>query len=343
MKIELYEEMWRKILANDPGARSLYPRRIAYPHGYLNPMYYSLTCYGIIANYNVRREISEQTNRAMLTTANQILEHKLPVFFVDVNFLSACDATNLPPQMTFEEIHWPLPALLLSYPVEWIQRRFGWPLAMAACCRTAGGNIEPCAIFQRTLDHDPQMGTQNPMCLFHFPHYQKDGNPTDYASRYPEAHPLGSLNTSDAQFEDCTAKERKFYNQVESGLGDALVDRPEGPTHEQEIEMLNGLTVLTAKVLLAMTHRPHLITMGSQTRKEKRHNGVLDKEALWSPNLVGHGYQIKRSVSAGGEGTHASPRMHWRCGHWHYVVHGKGRTQRKLDWFQPVLVNAPSE
>lgn len=31
---------------------------------------------------------------------------------------------------------------------------------------------------------------------------------------------------------------------------------------------------------------------------------------------------------------------HWRRGHWHTVRFGRGRSQRKLEWFEPVYVNA---
>jgi hypothetical protein len=38
-------------------------------------------------------------------------------------------------------------------------------------------------------------------------------------------------------------------------------------------------------------------------------------------------------------GSHASPRPHLRRGHIHTVVHGKGRTERRPEWFPPVFVN----
>jgi hypothetical protein len=87
-----------------------------------------------------------------------------------------------------------------------------------------------------------------------------------------------------------------------------------------------------------MTCRPQLIEMGVQTRKERIKHGIV-REAIWSPNIIGGKYKVKHSTEHG-EGTHASPRVHWRMGHWHTVLHGKGRALRKLDWFEPVIVNA---
>lgn len=35
-------------------------------------------------------------------------------------------------------------------------------------------------------------------------------------------------------------------------------------------------------------------------------------------------------------------RSHWRRGHWHTVLFGKGRQERRVQWFRPVFVNPPS-
>ena len=34
---------------------------------------------------------------------------------------------------------------------------------------------------------------------------------------------------------------------------------------------------------------------------------------------------------------HCSP-PHWRRGHWHTVLHGEKRQNRRMQWFQPVYV-----
>lgn len=39
------------------------------------------------------------------------------------------------------------------------------------------------------------------------------------------------------------------------------------------------------------------------------------------------------------DGSHASPEAHWRRGHWRQQVHGHGRSDRKLIWIEPTLVN----
>ena len=44
-----------------------------------------------------------------------------------------------------------------------------------------------------------------------------------------------------------------------------------------------------------------------------------------------------------GAGTHASPKMHWRTGHYHVYHTGRGRQNKKVLWVKPVLVNAPKK
>jgi len=50
--------------------------------------------------------------------------------------------------------------------------------------------------------------------------------------------------------------------------------------------------------------------------------------------------QVQATVERGGNGTHASPRLHWRRGHVRRQPYGTGRGQRKLIWIEPVLVGA---
>lgn len=53
-------------------------------------------------------------------------------------------------------------------------------------------------------------------------------------------------------------------------------------------------------------------------------NFLLRKESLTTRSLSGKGGTV---------------RPHWRKGHWHTVLTGSGRKERRLRWFQPVYVN----
>ncbi|MGH8679601.1 MAG: hypothetical protein ACREUQ_14780 [Burkholderiales bacterium] len=103
-----------------------------------------------------------------------------------------------------------------------------------------------------------------------------------------------------------------------------------------EQEFLAQCRQLVFNVLLALDARPQLA--GSPGRKV----GATKKGArreIWEPTIVGRDYRIVRARS-GEAGTHASPRLHWRRGHYRNQAYGPGRTQHRRIWLEPVLVGA---
>ena len=66
----------------------------------------------------------------------------------------------------------------------------------------------------------------------------------------------------------------------------------------------------------------------------------LPRGTVW----IGKDFRLDRTPRAPSEGTaaggtsSASRRPHWRRGHWHTVLHGEKRLNRRMQWFQPVYV-----
>ena len=58
------------------------------------------------------------------------------------------------------------------------------------------------------------------------------------------------------------------------------------------------------------------------------------------PRVIGEGYKPKIIRNYESTGTHASPRTHWRSGHWRQQPYGKKDDPKlKTIWLEPVLVN----
>jgi hypothetical protein len=58
------------------------------------------------------------------------------------------------------------------------------------------------------------------------------------------------------------------------------------------------------------------------------------------PQVIGEGYKPKVIRDYNPIGTHASPRTHWRSGHWRQQPYGsREQPQYKTTWIEPVLVN----
>jgi len=108
------------------------------------------------------------------------------------------------------------------------------------------------------------------------------------------------------------------------------------PLSEQDKEFLDGLGVIVFGTLLALTARPELLTAAKPIRRVRKKN--RPPVEWWSPVLIGKDYRLSGDKS--GTGTHASPRLHWRRGHFRMQVHGPRRSFRKQIWIEPTLVGA---
>lgn len=66
-----------------------------------------------------------------------------------------------------------------------------------------------------------------------------------------------------------------------------------------------------------------------------------NSKQLIVPQVIGEGYKPKVIRNYETTGTHASPRTHWRSGHWRqHMVGSRKEPQHKTIWVEPVLVNS---
>ena len=90
--------------------------------------------------------------------------------------------------------------------------------------------------------------------------------------------------------------------------------------------------------MLAIQARPELFESErlERTVRNKRESGMRE---FWTPNIVGRNYRLPEPRATQG-GTHASPRLHWRRGHFRQQAYGAGRAEHKTLWIEPMLVGA---
>jgi len=106
---------------------------------------------------------------------------------------------------------------------------------------------------------------------------------------------------------------------------------------KEDKEFANRVFMFVIKLLLVMTARQSYVEVGECLRKEKVKHGRT-RDGLWAPNYIGRSYKVQSEGT--GEGTHASPRLHWRRGHIRHQCHGKGRLLTKVIWIEPCIVGA---
>lgn len=132
-----------------------------------------------------------------------------------------------------------------------------------------------------------------------------------------------------------------LLNRTVSSIHTVTHDFTLGDSKGDSEKFISKIVYLAVSAAMAMSSRPTLVEHGACLRKKKvnARTGKLDREALWEPNFLGKTYHS--GIPAGG--THASPRAHWRCGHWAKQHYGPRPwtqdTPWNLLWREPILVN----
>ncbi|MDJ1174887.1 hypothetical protein [Roseofilum capinflatum] len=112
---------------------------------------------------------------------------------------------------------------------------------------------------------------------------------------------------------------------------------------ENDKAFIDEVNDLCFNFLLYLSTKPEIIEAEPReaTKVSGKGFGKSEKRLL-EPQMVGADYkQSIESKRTPGGGTHASPRTHWRMGHWRRVAIGAGRVERSWRWIKPVLVNPP--
>lgn len=128
---------------------------------------------------------------------------------------------------------------------------------------------------------------------------------------------------------------------LDLGVHDYSGVRAESVEVSAEDRFIEQCGNLILQTLLLVQSRPDLVeaeqVLGFGGKQQRKHQ---QPSALLHPRWIGKSYQMKRERSTESSGTHVSPRMHWRCGHYKRVPIGeRSKGERKWVWIEPTLVN----
>ena len=93
--------------------------------------------------------------------------------------------------------------------------------------------------------------------------------------------------------------------------------------------------------LLVHLHEPELITTDSKSITKGVGFGSTAAKGALGLTWIGKSFRYQRlreRALPGQEGTTGSVRAHWRRGHWHTILFGKNKQERRVQWFKPVFV-----
>jgi len=215
--------------------------------------------------------------------------------------------TELPKDLTYGDVRWPLHAALYVLPEKASQYFEGpAPLAVSMCHMKKGDMYSPPG-FGGSLSFGAKEDGKYMICAM---------------ARAPSYELALGINVNGA-----TPDTKVGLVQTElSDLGAA------------GRKNIMDMAKLVTKISLALAARPSLVTEGVCLRRAKT-SRKKSKGELWSPNILGKSYKTS-SDSDGKSG--ASKSLHWRRGHIRHQPFGIGRQDRKIIWVEPTIIGVES-
>ena len=231
-------------------------------------------------------------------------------------FLDEIDWTRL--CLPYEKGGMLLPPGTLTHPVD------------GDCCALFWGRLEP-------GDVDPPRS----LASWPFPHYTLANKAFSIVALCPKTGMWYDSNLTDAK-RPVLKLNNLFY--TEGGIAPTFEKNEltilcdHDLNEENDRAFVEQMGVLIFGTFLAFSARPDLLEGEKleRTVRDKKHGGTRE---FWSPNIIGRHYRLpSRRPDQGG--THASPRMHWRRGHFRNQACGPQNRERKTVWLEPMLVGA---
>lgn len=104
---------------------------------------------------------------------------------------------------------------------------------------------------------------------------------------------------------------------------------------------LSKIRRVVKNVILIYNYQKNLVSKVSVNVGTGFYKKRVDKTRSPLPTtLLGQNFLIQHTrTDSTNKDTKTHKRPHWRKGHWHTVLTGAGRKERRLRWFQPVYVN----
>lgn len=328
MKIPRLEPLWEEYKTHRMMKR-FYPRRIVCPDQYVDPKYF-----GVLA---CSQNDTPTTPTEQLYITRALAVDGVPTYFMDGNFLQAVWHTEPKDRPPIGELNIPMRAMLLMLPTDVSRRIFlGYNMPMISYAVYDVARAKELSVYP--MAGDPH--TQRKVLIFYGVLLADDGKPLGYYGRVPMDGDMDE-SISKYPFNDNTVVEEAYIKWSLKGKPDPLMHLPDTklPTPDEDHilpDKLFGLLYKLFLVLNATRDAVGLIWMrrGMETRSASIKHGKL-KDALWSPNFIGLGYQPVREPQGG---SHASPRMHWRRGHTRQQPYGPKMALRKTKWIEPMLI-----
>ena len=289
-----------------------YPRKYAAPGGWGSPKHAALSLAAHTASAVRRQGNAEATvlreGWASLLLC-QLVANDVPTYWVGSDLAEALWYTKFPSEFRLESVKLPHTGMLFMLPRSLpfnTTREHVWAewLGFAATMSSDGGD---------------------------------NGRPGFIC---PLGNHFGGISGG-AGYMDETMSEWASAVKSEIQKQDTNTNNAVSETEKRSAE-LHSIIKFTANLLLYMADRGVDALVDDSTTAPtgtgKLHTAhEPNKTGLWQPKWIGKNYRKKTEWQGG---THASPRLHRRDGHWRQQPYGPGRQEIKRIWIDTMWVNA---
>lgn len=280
----------------------------------------------IVGHAYARRRHQDMATAGTLnqyTVAQLCLEHRIPTYFIPTAVLHALEQTAPPPDLKWTELHLPHPGCVFMFEHGAVRHPREGEIAYFAYGRMRSNCRFVNQMDPSITDNVPAQGGG---IIFSTATHQFQGMPLyDLSMSEKVSESLGDI---------AKAADRYARNvTIKDGLSMEIPITPEDSTFNK------WMAATVFKIILLMLARPEVIAHGQKVN-EVRNKKTGKTTEFWAPTIIGRHWRPERQEP---EGTHASPRMHWRRGHFRQQPHGPNRSQVKTVWIEPMIVAAPSE
>lgn len=301
----------------------VYPRRYHTQDGYI-PVGVHAAASGLLVYENPQKETHDTLFGTALIASALAADAGSQYFWITLNLVQALLATR-EPDGPIHETPWPFRAFTLLLPKGGLHT-------------TRDGDMAWITVARAGRRDDGSIDVHGDDALFlHGTSITDNGTPRDWCSY------LRSMKTA----EDASGEQRHKMDDVDKATAEAVAAKMGWKVEEMcghdmpydDIEVLRMMLRLSMNAAYYLANVPQAVEE-SQRQTVKKASDT--KPELWSPRWIGKHYARKQIIGGLPAGTHASPRMHWRRGHWRNQPVGEGRKDRRRMWIEPILVMAES-
>jgi len=304
-----------------------YPRRIIPPNGYCNPKYFGNHLVAVLRSVMDKLVTDNFVDSAMRLIAKELIKIQVPTYFPHYDFITDVAASKMESTMCVGDLKIPDTAMLFVLPDKFTaEYNFGLRIPFLAVLYLSAEELTERKI---PVHNPPPEGMPKGVFLCHYQWYEPNDMPTDYVFSQP-----GHMSVERLESELGRQVIALGEGDIEA-LSTGLMDHIGMTDTKLEGRIMVNMTYLAAKLMLALSAEPELIEKGTIAHKAK-FKGASSQADLWNPHLIGWKYRHDKQPPQGG--SHASPRLHRRVGHFRDQAHGPELSLRKIKWIKPMWV-----